>query len=324
MNLDPNEFQREIADTARAFLAERMPIAHLRKLAADPSEALPEADWRAAADMGWLAVMVPEADGGLGLGMADAVMIAVELGRQLAPGPLRSTALAAWLAARAGESALAAELAAGTRRAGLAYGETAIDTRPGDLLLAVGPTGATLHEVTGTQAVASVDPGVRLARVTTGAQRATLTGGEAMTRLRLMVAAELLGIVEAVRDMSAEYAKVRIQFGRPIGTFQAVKHRCAEMAIKGYALRSQLYFAAVRFDSGCEDASFQCASALIMAMDAARRSCADNIQNHGGIGMTMEQDAHLYLKRALLLDHVCGPRRATHDAVMALPRHDFN
>src|SRR5512139_3455090 len=119
MNLDPNDFQREIADTARAFLADRLPVPQLRKLAAG-ERALADADWRACAEMGWTALLLPEAEGGLELGMADAVMIFTEIGRHLTPGPLRSTTLAALVAAQAGKTELAGELASGARRAGLA------------------------------------------------------------------------------------------------------------------------------------------------------------------------------------------------------------
>ena len=323
MNLKPNEFQAEIADTARSFLADRLPIKRLRELAAAAGPAICAEEWQACADMGWLGLMLPEADGGLGLGMGDAVMIFTEIGRHLTPGPLRSTAIAALVAAQAGKGHLAGELASGGRRAGLAYGEYAIDAHEGDLLLKATPEGASLSEIRNVELADSADPGTRLMRVTKGDELAAISGQEMLTRLRLLVAAEHLGITEAVRDMSAEYAKIRVQFGKPIGTFQAVKHRCAEMAIKSYAVRSQLYFAAVRFDATCDDADFQTSSAHLIAMDAARRSCADNIQNHGGIGMTMEQDAHLYLKRALLLDYVCGPRRASHDSVMEPARHEF-
>ena len=323
MNLEPNEFQTEIADTAAEFLADRLPISRLRQIAKAEARALPDDEWQACVDMGWTALLLPEASGGLGLGMVDAVMIFREIGRHLTPGPLRSTALAALVAAQAGNEALAAELAGGTRRAGLAFGERALDAHAGDVLLSFDPAGARLLEVTESEPVGTIDPGARLGKAATGAVLAEVNDPAILTRLRLLASAEMLGVVEAVRDMSAEYAKIRVQFGRPIGTFQAVKHRCAEMMIKGYAVRAQLFMAALRFDAGLEDAGFQTANAFILATDAARRSCADNIQNHGGIGVTMEQDANLYLKRALLLENVCGPRRTTHDAVMAPARHEF-
>ena len=322
MNLEPNEFQAEIADTASSFLADRLPLSRVRALALMDGPAIGDAEWAACAEMGWLALMLPEDKGGIGLGMAEAVMIFREIGRHLTPGPLRSTALAALVAAEAGDLDLAGALAAGTRRAGLAYGEYALDAAPGDLLLAIDDSGAKLIEVTGVTPVKCVDPTARLGRPALGATVAQADDPRLITRLRLLIAAELLGVVEAVRDMSAEYAKVREQFGQPIGTFQAVKHRCAEMAIRSYALRSQLFLAAVRFDANLDDAAFQAASAHVLAMEAARRGAADNIQNHGGIGVTFEQDAHLYVKRALLLDYAT-PRRASHAAVLAPERHEF-
>jgi alkylation response protein AidB-like acyl-CoA dehydrogenase len=124
--------------------------------------------------------------------------------------------------------------------------------------------------------------------------------------------------------MSASYAQIREQFGKPIGSFQAVKHRCADMAIIAYAIQSQLFMASVRLDAGLPDASFHSAAAHVLAVNGAKQSTADNIQNHGGIGITAEHNAHLYLKRAFLLEHILGSRQESFAALMAPARHEFN
>jgi len=145
----------------------------------------------------------------------------------------------------------------------------------------------------------------------------------ARNRARVLVAAEQLGIIEAVRDMSAAYAQVRTQFGKPIGSFQAVKHRCADMAVAAYATIGEVFQAALLVDAGTEDAGFHAATAYVLATNGAKVSTADNIQNHGGIGFTWEQDSHLFLKRALLLEHILGEQRRAYDAILAPKRHEF-
>jgi alkylation response protein AidB-like acyl-CoA dehydrogenase len=250
-------------------------------------------------------------------------MLFRELGRHLAPGPFRSTVLGARVAARAGQSELAASIVTGERRVGMQVGELAIDVRPGDLLLELDESGAGLVEVADVQRIAGVDPGTRFARVTRGDRVARVEDATLLDRARVLAAAELLGIIEAVRDMSATYAKTRVQFDRPIGTFQAVKHRCADMAVAAYATVGQVFQAALLVDAEAPDAPFHAAAAYVLATNGAKTSTADNIQNHGGIGFTWEQDAHLYLKRAFLLEHLFGPQRATYRAVLAPARHEF-
>jgi alkylation response protein AidB-like acyl-CoA dehydrogenase len=123
--------------------------------------------------------------------------------------------------------------------------------------------------------------------------------------------------------MSAGYARTRFQFGKPIGAFQAVKHRCADMAIAAYATTGQIFQAALLVDARTEDAAFHAAAAYLLAVAGAKESTAANIQNHGGIGFTWEHDAHLFLKRAFALEHVLGGPRGACDAVLAPARHEF-
>ena len=324
MNLAPSADQQAIAAASAEFLAEQLPLSRLRQFASDPDgDAVDDATWRRCADLGWLSLGLPEDGGGLGLGLAEEVMLFTELGRALAPGPLRSSVLGVRVAAGAGEGDLAKAISEGDRRVGMPFGDLAIDARVGDLLLELDETGGSLLEVESVERVPGVDPGTRLARTGTGARVARLDDQYLLARAQVLVAAELLGIIEAVRDMSAEYARTRIQFGKPIGTFQAVKHRCADMAVAAYGTRAQLYQAALLVEEGTDDAAFHAASAYVLAVKGAKKSTADNIMNHGGIGYTWEHDAHLFLKRALLLEHVFGPPRATYRTVLAPERSGF-
>ncbi len=134
--------------------------------------------------------------------------------------------------------------------------------------------GAKLCEVNELTPVEAVDPGVRLARITIGEPVVTVPGSMPLARVRVLAAAELLGITEAVRDMSASYAQTRIQFDKPIGTFQAVKHRCADMAIAAYATRAQTAQAAVYVEGGHPDADFHAAAAYVLAVRGAAVSTA--------------------------------------------------
>jgi alkylation response protein AidB-like acyl-CoA dehydrogenase len=324
MNLAPSPDQAEVAASVDEFLAEQLPISRLRELQEDPDgDAVDAATWQKIAGLGWLGLSLSEDDGGVGLGLPEEVMLFRELGRHLAPGPFRSTVLGARVAARAGQSELAGSIAAGERRVGMQIGELAVDVRPGDLLLQLDETGAELFEVADVERIAGVDPGTRFARATTGDSVARVADSTLLDRARVLAAAELLGIIEAVRDMSAAYAKTRIQFDKPIGSFQAVKHRCADMAVAAYATVGQVFQAALLVDAETADAPFHAAAAYVLATQGAKTSTADNIQNHGGIGFTWEQDAHLYLKRAFLLEHLFGPQRDTYRAVLAPARHEF-
>ncbi|WP_281376011.1 acyl-CoA dehydrogenase family protein, partial [Pseudonocardia pini] len=143
-------------------------------------------------------------------------------------------------------------------------------------------------------------------------------------RLRgvVLAAAALCGVAEACRDRSAEYAKTRTQFGQPIGVFQAVKHRCAEMATRCEAAMSLTSYAALVLAEGRPDAAFQVSSAKLVASAAAIDNAADDVQNHGGMGFTDESGAHLYVRRARLLEQWFGgtPRLSTELLAEPAPR----
>lgn len=324
MNLAPSDEQASIAATAADFLAKELPIARIRELGADSAAAaVDDATWQCCADMGWLGLALSEDNGGVGLGLPEEALLFRELGRHLAPGPFRSSVLGARVAALAGNCQLAQSISSGAVRVGMQVGDLALDARPGDLLLTLEQAQGRLEEVRGTVPVAGVDPGVRFGRAQTGTVVAAVADPYLMSRARVLAAAELVGIIEAVRDMSAAYARTRIQFDKPIGTFQAVKHRCADMAIAAYACVAQTFHAALRVEAATADAAFHAAAAYVLAVNGAKQSTTDNIQNHGGIGFTWEQESHLYLKRAFLLERLLGPQRAAYSTVLAPARHEF-
>ena len=128
--------------------------------------------------------------------------------------------------------------------------------------------------------------------------------------LQLLTAAYAVGCADAARDMAADYAKLRQQFDRPIGWFQALKHICSDMAVRAAVARSQLYYAACALDAGDADAAFHIAAAKRLADQAALDNGRANIQVHGGIGMTDEAAPHLCLKRAHLLQFIAPANAA--------------
>jgi len=326
MDLLPTTEQEEIAAAARSFLAKELPESRIRQLA-DEEMNVDAPVWSAVAQLGWFALGLPEDLGGVGYGLPEEVMLFREIGRHLAPGPFASTALAARVAARAGDAALASEIVEGMP-VGLALAGdgtepvvgprvsgrlTIADAMGAGLVLVAVPGGCALVETTalsGLTALPCIDETTRLAdaeayEVAAVAYVPTEVD-DVFRRGVLFGAAMLTGIAEAARDSAVEHAKVRLQFGQPIGSYQAVKHPCADMAVRAEAAASQLFFAAVSAETGRPDAAFQASASKIVASDAARRNAAANVQIHGGMGFSFEQHAHLYGKRAHVLAHAFG------------------
>jgi len=339
MDLTLGAEQEAVRDAIRGVLADRLPSSRLRVLLNEPSPMDPDV-WREAGSLGWFGLGLPEAAGGAGYGLAEEMLLFVELGRALAPGPWLGTVLAARaLADAAGFRDVLAEVLAGTRPvavvddAGNALGgdgrlagasDAVADADAARALLVLGRdavrwVAADAGGVTLTPA-ASIDPTRRLARVRFDAatgEPLPVDAGMLRRVARVLVAAEAVGIAERTLEASVAYAKVRQQFGRPIGSFQAVKHRCADMAVRAEVARSLTAYAAVALRDGDADANRHVHEAKALATDAALANASDNVQNHGGMGFTWEADAHLYLKRAWVLEHQFGSRTAHLDALAA-------
>jgi hypothetical protein len=261
-----------------------------------------------------------------------------EIGRGVVPGPWLGTVLAA-RALATGDSALRAailggevrvavvddlegRIAGGPRLAGEA--SAVLDVARAEAFLVLGPSAAWIVEpgATGVTIAASpsIDPTRRIGTLVFSGATATPLG-ETAPRRRLegtvLAAAEALGVAERTLEMSVEYGKVRRQFGKPIGTFQAIKHRCADMAVRAEVARAMVTYAAVALDENEPDVARHVAMAKTLAGSAALTNATDNVQNHGGMGYTWESDAHLYLKRARLLEHCFGTRTTHLDALAA-------
>jgi len=325
--------QTEIVASAAAFLRARLPLATVRQRL-DSDDVVDPGAWSAAAELGWFALGLPEDRGGVGFGLADEALLFREIGRSLAPGPYLPTVLAARIASYAGCRELTARIVGGAERVGLVLGgahDGAIRLLDADqsLVVALSPSSASLVAVDALDDVVRVncvDPASTLRRARAGDVHpvASVTNDvdPIARRGHVLVAAMLTGITEAVRDVAAEHARDRIQFDRPIGVHQAVKHPCAEMAVHAERAYAQTIFAAVAHDERRRDADFHATSALLVATDAAERSTAATVQVFGGMGFTFEHDAHLYVKRARVLARLFGAPADHLGRLLTLDRAD--
>ncbi len=290
-------------------------------------------DWRQCGELGWFGLAVPETLGGVGYGAAEEALLFTELGRRLAPGPFLGSAIAARLAAESGLP-IAAGLIAGNVGAALLDGNNGLGTcrvyerRPGDLGLLIGPEGAQLYAadaLAGATPLVGIDPlttieAVELTAAPLAHWDADARGWE---RSLLLTAALLTGIAEGALVQSVEHVSARHQFGQPIGAFQSVRHRCADMAIRVEAARSLTRFASLSVDDGADDLGFQVLSAVTVARDAAITNASVNVQNHGAMGFTAEHGAHLLVKRARVLAARFGGRTEQLDRLVVEPGPSF-
>jgi alkylation response protein AidB-like acyl-CoA dehydrogenase len=337
VDLLPSQEQLELSGLAAEFFAEQLPISRIRERRAEPA-AITRASWAAAAELGLLGVSAAEDIGGLGLGLDDEVLLFREMGRQLVPGPFIASVLGARLAALAGDAGLARKIVAGDAIVGLAQRRAGVELAAGgpltgqfdlfdasdsDYLLLVEPSGAGLVETAAVgeiRTVDCIDPGTRLAVVETDGAPVACWAPAAVVPLRLrglaLASAVLVGISQAVTELAVEHAKNRVQFGRPIGVNQAIKHACVDMAVSTEAALQQTLFGAISLRSG-RTAEFQVLAAKVVAGRAAIDNAAHCIQIHGGMGYTDEHNAHLYLKRAHVLDHFFCDSRVSLSALLA-------
>ena len=305
MDFDLSSDQYALRDAARDLLDARASTERVRKVLG--SDAGYDAElWREMAAQGWLALDLDESAGGLGLGFVEVVVLAEEVGRHVAPAPFLGSVLARH--ALAERSDWVGRLSTGEAVAAVAFGDALVVDAPiADVLIDVGADAVTAYELTDKPAAAST---MDQTRTSAAVDRSALGAGDRLggadlardllDRGATAFAAELLGAAARMLEVTVDYAKVREQFGRPIGSFQAVKHRCADMLVDVEGMRSAVWYAAWAIDAGTDDRSLAASTAKSWASDAGMRVMNSALQVHGGIGFTWEHDLHLYLKRAHL------------------------
>jgi alkylation response protein AidB-like acyl-CoA dehydrogenase len=327
MDFDLSVEQQELQEAARQLLDDRASSTQIRAHLAS-GDLYDRALWGAMAEQGWCAIAVPEVEGGLGLGWVEAAVLLEEVGRHVAPVPLAPQLVT--LAAVSGLSGLddlRAQLLSGSALGAVAWtsrhGAVTLDGDPeqpelsgrlgpvegastADVVVVVVPDGVYLvdqGEVGRPSAQPAMDVTRTLAWVDLDATPARRIGGAAASvRLgglgALAMSSELLGGSGRVLEMATQYAKDRIQFGVPIGSFQAVKHRCADMLVDVEGMRSATWYAAWAASTGEPGWELAASTAKVWCADASKRVMSSGLQVHGGIGFTWEHDLHLYIKRA--------------------------
>ena len=328
VDFELSEDQQALQGAARALLDDRSDHDHVRAHVASDRPYDTEL-WRSMAEQGWLAVTLDEDRGGLGAGWVEAAVLLEEVGRHTAPVPFLPSLVAldvlaasdrapdGWVEALSGGERVGC---VGWSRPG--SGLEAVSSGDGwQLSGRVGPVeGAAVADVAMVVASGRVfavdleqagrparEPAMDVTRALSWLSfdrtpAVPLGDGDLADALvdrgAVGASAEMLGGAGRVLEMAVQYAKDRIQFDQPIGSFQAIKHRCADMVVDVEGMRSSTWYAAWALSAGEEDASIAASTAKVWGSEAAKRVMASGLQVHGGIGFTWEHDLHLYMKRS--------------------------
>jgi alkylation response protein AidB-like acyl-CoA dehydrogenase len=349
--------QNQLRDSVRGFLADRAPSSYVRAMT-DDERGFTDDVWNQVVDLGWSSILVPESAGGLGLGLVDMTVVLEEMGKLPFPGPFFSAGVMAPLATGRlgltdllgrGRGTVALEelgsgdpisrvrtraLRKGTRWLLTGLKPVVIDGHTADWILVAARTeeglGTFLLERPAAEVVPTWDVTRKVARIelaATPAERVGPAGDHTAIWRRVAddaavaLCAELVGSSEKALELAVEYAKVRVQFGRPIATFQAIKHKCAEMLQALELARVGTHYAA--WTSDVEDPAREKAAAMAKGYvaEAANHVAAEGIQIHGGVGFTWDCDAHLHYRRAkqsdLMLGQQSWQRRRLADLVLS-------
>jgi alkylation response protein AidB-like acyl-CoA dehydrogenase len=341
MDFDFTDEQLELQREARRFLEQQCPTTHVREFIEDPA-GWSRALWKQMADLGWMGMPFDEEVGGVGMGYMELALLLGELGRAIAPVPfLSSVGICGMAIARCGSDEQLARLlpavATGEKVVALAWADAPEGYALDAVTMAGGPflSGSKQVVLDAPAAdaflVAARDgDAVRLFVVEEGFEVRAQQGydltrtvgevtfenapveplpGDAARAWRFAVVstcAEMIGVAQAAVDISVAYAKEREQFGRPIGGFQAIKHKLAEMHTEVDAARATVMYACWAVDSDAADADTAVSVAKSFASDACAHAAGEAIQVHGGIGYTWEHDIHLYTRRVKSLEAFMG------------------
>jgi alkylation response protein AidB-like acyl-CoA dehydrogenase len=322
MNFDFSDDQQEIKRTARDLLASRSSFAAVRAAAesGEPDAAL----WRELCELGWPGIAIAEEHGGQGLGLVELAVLLEELGYAVAITPMLGSALAALAIEHGGDAAQRERwlggLADGSLRGALGpsgNGGLVPDAPGADVIVLVEADGTARVGAAAdarVEAVETIDPTRAYGRVESSAGEPIDATG--IDRAAIAVSAELVGVSQRALDLTLAYVKERKQFDVPVGAFQGVSHRCAQLRLGVEWARSATYFAAWTADADQERLSEGASLAKAAASEAGREVTASAIQAHGGIGFTGEADVHWLYKRAQLDAALLGGA-GTHRARLA-------
>jgi len=315
MRFTLSDDQQEIKRTARDLLASRATVARVRENA--EAARYDDALWKELCELGWPGIALAEEHGGQGLGMVELCALLEELGYACAPVPMLGSVLAGLAIQQAGSDAQRERwlggLAHGELRGALGLVRDGVadlvpDAGGADVVVLIDAAAgsASLVEGDAVEAVDAIDATRRHGRVSAGGEALEGDAEAALDRALVAVAAELVGVSQRALDMTLDFVKERKQFGVPVGSFQAVQHRAAQMLLDVEGGRSATYFAAWTADAEPDRLPVAAAMAKAWTSDGARNATGGAIQLHGGIGFTWEADVHWWYKRAQLGAHYLG------------------
>ncbi len=312
MDFELSESDRELADGVRRLCEGAFPLEAIRALEST-ERVVDRKGWRLLGEAGVFHLRLSEERGGVGLGLSEAALVFEELGRALVPGPLVATHLAAGLVEGADDGSVVVGMVerGSTTRPFPSVVEHLADL---DVLLVLAEDGVVSTDPSSLESVGLVrpmDPLTPVWSVTALNGGTPIAGPEVAERWRregaVLTAALQVGSAAWTTELAVEYAKGRVQFGRPIGGFQAVKHLCADMAVRTEVARCAVHAAAVTADQpDVGDPSAAAWGAKLLADEAALANGRSCIQVHGGMGFTWEVPAHLAFKRARVLSSQFG------------------
>ncbi len=329
MNFDYSDDQQAIKRTAHDLLVARFKPDTVRELA--EGERYDDSHWSELCELGWPGIFVEEQHGGQGLGTVELVILMEELGYTLAPVPFLSNAAAGLALQHAGSDEQRsrwlegiatgqARGTVGTLRNGVA--ELVPDADTAEVIVFLDGKAAALHHAKhcDIEPLETIDQTRRYARVVPGGDGEVLPGdaSAAADRMAVAASAELVGVAQRTMEMAVEYARDRKQFDRPIGAYQAVAHRCADMLRETESARSATLWAAWAAEAEPETLALASSMAKSLASDAGWDVTSSALQVHGGIAFTWEHDLHFFLKRAKVDGTLFGSARAHRDRVADL------
>jgi alkylation response protein AidB-like acyl-CoA dehydrogenase len=326
IDFDFTDEQRSLRDVCRDLFAKQSPPSLIRERWAGGRD---HVLWRALAEIGLLGIVVPERFGGSGGDEVDVVLALEEAGRAALPEPLAETIVAARLIAAA-QNDVVGETWLPRIANGEAVATIALDTDPfvpyaetADVLLILEHAGVRVlaREEYDVKPVTTQDPARPLFTVEPK-RGERLTLDNPVAHAAAAIAAVQNGLAMHLLDATVDYVRQRMQFGKPVGSFQAVKHKLASVYVAIEASRPAAWYAAYALANGAPDAARAASVAKVAACDAEARANAEALQCHGGIGFTWEHDLHIWLKRGLALQPAFGTA-AEHRAMLArMEPHD--
>jgi len=334
MKFDLSEDQELLRSATADFLASECPLEQARQIGEEPGEGFSRGVWKKLAELGYTGLLVAEDRGGQGMGPVELAEVCHEMGKVCAPGPYLDVVIAAKVLELAGgNESLLAEIIAGDaivvvasadriwphEQASIAYSDGVLSgtkyfvpfgASADRMLVSVGPDLVLAEGPFATQAMETFEESARFVEVTFDGP-GNRVGDSSLLELvadlsALGAAAHALGLCESAMGRAVAYSRERETFGKPIGVYQVLQHRMADMLMRTESSRAVVYRAAWAVANSAADATMVASAAKAYAVESAQQIAEDTLQIHGGNGFTWEYDIHCFLKRALTLGRSHG------------------